>query len=112
LIASTIENAMANNFDRRARRNGRRKREPIVISAAIAILAAAVLACAGLVAVPLWTALVQDWRFEPIADQCRMLKDARAREACDERLRAEETQHPARGANAPIMLRAPEQRSD
>jgi hypothetical protein len=103
---------MTGNIGLRSRRNGGRRRQPVVISAGIAILAAAVLLCAGLVAVPLWTALVQDWRFEPIADQCRMLKDARAREACDERLRAEETQHPAKGANAPIMLRAPEQRSD
>jgi hypothetical protein len=99
---------MPNDFDRRARRNGPRKREPVVISAAIAILAAAVLVCAALVAVPLWTALVQDWRFEPIADQCRMLKDTRARAACDEKLRLEATPHPAKGANAPIMLRAPE----
>jgi hypothetical protein len=96
---------MTGNIGLRSRRNGGRRRQPVVISAGIAILAAAVLLCAGLVAVPLWTALVQDWRFEPIADQCRMLKDARARETCDERLRVEATQHPARGANAPIMLR-------
>jgi hypothetical protein len=92
----------------RLRRNGGRTRQPVVISAGIAILAAAVFVCAGMVAVPLWTAFVQDWRFEPIADQCRMLKDARGREACGEKLRAEETQHPAKGANAPIMLPAPE----
>jgi hypothetical protein len=99
---------MAYNFNRISRRNGGRRRQPVVISAGVAILAAAVLVCAALVAVPLWAALVQDWRFEPIADQCRMLKDTRARAACDEKLRLEATPHPAKGANAPIMLRARE----
>jgi hypothetical protein len=94
----------------RSRRNRGRGRQPIVISAGIAILAAAVLFCAALVAVPLWTALIRQWQFEPIADQCKMIKDARAREACDEKQRIEEPQHPARGANAPIRLRGSEQK--
>ncbi|HEY7662617.1 MAG TPA: hypothetical protein VH934_05795 [Xanthobacteraceae bacterium] len=96
----------------RSRRNGGRRREPLVILVGIAILAAVVLVCAALLAVPLWTALVGNWRFEPIPDQCEMIKDARAREACDEKRRVEGPQHPAKGANAPIRLRAPEQRSD
>lgn len=103
-----IADAMAYDFNRISRRNGGRGRRPVVISAGVAILAAAVLVCAALVAVPLWTALVQAWRFEPIADQCGMLKDTRAREACDEKLRLETAPHPAKSANAPIMLRAPE----
>jgi hypothetical protein len=59
------------------------RHESVIISAGIAILAAVVLICAGLVVVPLWTALVQGWRFQPIADQCKMLKDAHARAACE-----------------------------
>jgi len=73
----------------RSKRNDGRRGETTVISAAIVLLAAVVLVCTGLVSVPLWTALVQGWRFEPIADQCKMLKDAHAREACDERLKVE-----------------------
>jgi len=78
---------MANIVGPRSRR--KQTRQPVVISAAIAVLAATVLVCAGLVVVPLWTALVQGSRFQPIADQCKMLKDAHAREACDERLKGE-----------------------
>jgi hypothetical protein len=40
-------------------RNDGRRRQPFVISAAIAILATVVLICVGLVSVPLWIALVQ-----------------------------------------------------
>lgn len=91
---------MAGIVGLRSRRNDGRRRQPMIIFAAIAILAAVVLVCAGLVAVPLWTAL--------IADQCQLLKGARAREACDEKLRVGGPPHPAKGANAPIMLRSPE----
>jgi hypothetical protein len=40
-------------------RNDGRRQQPIAISAGVTILAAIVLVCAGLLAVPLWTALVQ-----------------------------------------------------
>ena len=80
---------MANIVGPRSRRNDKQTRQPVVISAAIAVLAATVLVCAGLVVVPLWTALVQSWRSQPVADQCRMLKDAHAREVCDEKLMGE-----------------------
>ena len=80
---------MARIIGLRSRSNSGRRRQPFVISAGIAVLAAVVSVCAGLAVVPLWTALVQGWRFEPIADQCKMPKDAHAREACDERLKVE-----------------------
>ena len=80
---------MANIVGPRSRRNDKQTRQPVILSAGIAVLAAVVSVCAGLAVVPLWTALVQGWRFEPIADQCKMLKDAHAREACDERLKGE-----------------------
>ena len=70
------ERATARTIGPRSGQNGRQGRESVIISAGIAILAAVVLICAGLVVVPLWTALVQGWRFQPIADQCKMLKDA------------------------------------
>jgi hypothetical protein len=92
----------------RSRSNSGRRRQPFVISAGIAILAAVVSVCAGLAAVPLWTALVQGSRFQPSADQCKMLKDAHAREACDEKLMVEPRQHPAKGAHAPTDPRSPE----
>jgi hypothetical protein len=39
-------------------RNNGRMQQPIAISAGVTILAAIVLVCAGLLAVPLWTALL------------------------------------------------------
>jgi len=109
---SREERVMAKMVVRRSNQNDGRKRQPIIISAAVVLLAAVVLVSAGLLAIPLWAVLMQAWRFEPIADQCKVLNDARAREACDEKLRIDEAQHPARGAKAPIMFRSPEQRTD
>jgi hypothetical protein len=99
---------MANIVGPRSRRNDKQTRQPVIISAGIAVLAAVVSVCAGLAVVPLWTALVQGWRLQPIADQCKMLKGARTTEGCDEKLRVEGVQHPARGAKASVMLRSPE----
>jgi len=96
---------MARNIGPRSRSNSGRGRQPFVISAGIAVLAAVVLVCAGLAAVPLWTALVQGSRFQPIADQCRMFTDAHAREICDEKLMVNRLQHPAKGADAPTAPR-------
>ena len=53
----------------RSRRDNGQRRQPVAISAGIVILAAITLACAGLVAVPLWTALVQGWQVEAISDR-------------------------------------------
>jgi hypothetical protein len=103
---------MARIIGLRSRSNSGRGRQPFVISAGIAVLAAVVSLCAGLAAVPLWTALVQGLRFQPIADQCKMLTDARAREACDEKLVRERLQHPAKGADAPTTARSREQAND
>jgi hypothetical protein len=47
-------------------RNDGRRQQPIAISAGVTILAAIVLVCAGLLAVPLWTALVQGWQVKAI----------------------------------------------
>jgi hypothetical protein len=94
----------------RPRRNNGRQ-QPVAISAGIVILAAAALVCAGLVAVPLWTALVQGWKVEAISDPCGM-KDAADRQDCRDKVRLGETRHPAKGANAPIRLHAPDQKSE
>lgn len=48
------------------RQNHGPRQPPIAISAGVTILAVIVLVCAGLLAVPLWTALVQDWRVEAV----------------------------------------------
>jgi hypothetical protein len=82
-------NGGANLVGRRSKRNERRRPQPIVISVGIVLLAAVVLVSAGLLAVPLWAILVQGWRFESIADECKMLNDDGAREACDERVRGQ-----------------------
>jgi hypothetical protein len=65
---SLEERAMANIIDLRSKRSDGRRRQPLVISASIVLLAAVVLICAGLIAVPLWTALFQNWRAEAISD--------------------------------------------
>jgi|SRR5215510_7240847 len=93
----------------RPRRSNGRRQEPIAISAAVVILALTALVCAGLVAVPLWTALVQGSQVEAISDPCD-LKDVTALQDCLEKLRLRG--HPAKGANAPIRLHPREQKSD
>jgi hypothetical protein len=102
--------AMKRSADLRSRRNNDR-RQSIAISAAIAVLALTTLLCAAFVALPLWTALVHGWQLETISQPCG-LKDAAARQDCLEKLRLGESRHPAKGANAPIRLHAPEQNSD
>jgi len=59
MIRQTGKRAMARITGLASSRNDGRRRQPFVISAAIAILAAVVLICVGLVSVPLWIALVQ-----------------------------------------------------
>jgi hypothetical protein len=102
---------MTSSVGLRSRRNNGQRRQPVAISAGIVILAAIALACAGLVAVPLRTALVQGWRVEAISDPSG-LTDASARRDCFERLRIGESRHPAKGANAAIRLHPPEQKSE
>jgi hypothetical protein len=45
-------------------RNNGRRQQPIAVAAAVAILAVTALVCAGLVAIPLWTALVANWQVD------------------------------------------------
>lgn len=83
--------------------------ESAVISTGVAILAVVVLVCGGLIAVPLGTVLVQDWQFQVISNQCSILKDVSARQACYDNLRVEQSRHSAKGANAPVLLLSLEQ---
>jgi|SRR6516164_10744036 len=80
---------MTNSVDLRSRRNNGQRRQPVAISAGIVILAAIALVCAGLVAVPLWTALVQGSQVEAISDPCE-LKDATTLQDCLEKLDSED----------------------
>ena len=91
--------------------NDDRRQQPIAISAAVVILAVTVLVCAGLVAVPLWTALVRDWQVDAISDPCG-LQAQPARQDCLEALGLGESPHPAKGANAPIRLHPREHKDD
>jgi hypothetical protein len=85
---------MKRSVNLRSRRDNGQRKQPIAISAAIAILALTTLLCAAFVAVPLWTALVQGWQVEAIPNEL------------------DESRHPAKGANAPIRLHAPGQKTD
>src|SRR5215831_3339794 len=102
---------MTSSVGLRSRRNNGQRRQPVAISAGVIILAVIAVVCAGLVAVPLWTALVQGLQVETISDPCG-LQDAAARQDCLEKLRLGESRHPAKGANAPIRLHPPGQKSD
>jgi hypothetical protein len=86
-------------------------REPVAVTISVVILGVLVLTCAALLVPPLWTA-VEGGRFSPGGQDCGMIEDATARQACDEELSARAARHPAKGANAPLILRPSEQRSD
>jgi hypothetical protein len=102
---------MPSSFGLRSPRNAGGRQQPIAISAAVVILAVTALVCAGLVAVPLWTALVRDWKVDAISDPCG-LKTRAARQGCLEELKLGESRHPAKGANAPIRVHPREQKDD
>jgi hypothetical protein len=102
---------MPSSFNLRSSRNNRGPQQPIAVSAAVVILALTALVCAGLVAVPLWTALVRDWQVDAISDRCG-LKTQAVRQDCLEELKLGESQHPAKGPNAPIRVHPREQKND
>jgi hypothetical protein len=102
---------MPSSFPLRSPRKNGGRQQPIAISAAIVILAVTALACAGLVAVPLWTALVHDWQVDAISDRCG-LKTQAVRQDCLEELKLGESRHPAKGASAPISVHPREQKDD
>jgi hypothetical protein len=102
---------MASAVRLRTRRQVSDIRQRAIIGAGVALLAAVVLVCAGLAALPLWTALVEGWHVEPLSDPCNGLKDVPARQACFEKSRIE-LRHPAKGANAPIIPRSPGRQDD
>ena len=102
---------MLSSFDFRSPRNDGGPQQPIAISAAVVFLAVTALMCAGLVAVPLWTALVGDWQVDAISDRCG-LKAQAARQDCLEELKLGESRHPAKGANAPIWVHPLEPKDD
>jgi hypothetical protein len=61
---------------------------------------------------PLWTAVVEAWRFRPSVQECSMLEDAAGRRACYEQANASALQHPAKGGNPPPILRPSEQQNE
>jgi len=100
---------MPSSFSLRSPRNNGGRQQPIAVSAAVVILALTALVCAGLVAVPLWTALVGNWQVDAISDPCG-LKAHAARQDCLEELGLGELRDPAKGANAPIRVHPREQK--
>ena len=64
-----VANAVKAGRRRDAVQSSNGQSAPIAISAAVVILAVTALVCAGLVAVPLWTALVRDWQVDAISDR-------------------------------------------
>ena len=64
-----------------------RNEEPVTVAAVVVILTVVVLACAALVAVPLWTAVIEGGRSQATPDECRALASKPDRHACYDRLR-------------------------
>ena len=58
---------MMRSPDLRSRRNDGLGQQPIAVSVAITLLALIALVCVGLLALPLWTALVQGRQVEAIS---------------------------------------------
>jgi hypothetical protein len=102
---------MPSSFSLRSSRNNRGRQQPIAVSAAVVILALTALVCAGLVAVPLWTALVGNWQVDAISDPCGLRAYA-ARQDCLQELGLRESRHPSKAANAPIRVNPREQKID
>jgi len=102
---------MPSSFDLRSPRNNGGRQQPIAVSAAVVILAVTALVRTGLVAVPLWTALVRDLQVDAISDPCG-LKAQAARQDCLVELGLGESRHPAKEANAPIRVHPPEPKID
>jgi hypothetical protein len=87
-------------------------RREAALTAAVIILAALVLFCAGMLAPALWTALAGSTQFHPTSQNCGALEVAADRHACVDRLSERIHSHPAKGANAPFILRLSGQRND
>jgi hypothetical protein len=102
---------MASTVKRWTRREVAPIRQPLVITAGIVLLAAVVLVCVSLVAIPLWTVLAESRQFQP-SSQCSILKDGPARHACYEKVSPQEAQHSVQDAKEPVILRSAEPRSD
>jgi hypothetical protein len=102
---------MPSSFRLRSPRENGGPQQPIAVSAAVVILALTALVCAGLVAVPLWTALVGNWQVDAISDPCGLRAYA-ARQDCLQELWLRELRDPAKAANAPIRVNPREQKID
>ena len=76
--------------------------QPIAIRALVIVLGMIVLLCAGLLVLPLWTAVVEGWPSDAKGQVCDRFNDVAAQQNCYERLHDRATRHPAKGANAPI----------
>ena len=88
-----------------ARESDETTRHSIIVSAVIALLLTAALACGTLVAVPLWNFLGEDSQLAPTSDQCDLLKDVATRQACYDKVRLQEgVRRPAKGGDAPIRI--------
>jgi hypothetical protein len=94
---------MANALKTAPRRVRRARAESLITTLMIAILGLTVLACAGMLAPILWTALSESTR--PTARACDSLKSATERSACLETqgIRA----NPAASTTAPLDIRNP-----
>jgi len=105
-------NPMTKGAKRRIRRKEFAGREPAVITGSVVILSVLVLSCVGMLVPPLWTAIIESGQLRPSGQDCSALKDAVARRACYEQLSKLAAPNPAKGANAPPILRPSGQRSE
>src|SRR4051794_4906724 len=85
--------------------------EPVAIRAVVIVLGIVVLFCAGLLLLPLRSAVVASWQSPPANARCETHADDAARLSCYDQPHARAVRHPAKGANAPLF-RQPDNPSD
>jgi hypothetical protein len=63
-----------------------RRRNDRVVTTAVVVLGALVVACLGMLVPPMWAAVVDAWQYHPEARQCRPLDGTKARQLCNQRV--------------------------
>jgi hypothetical protein len=61
-----------------------RRRNDRFVTTAVAVLGVLVFACVGMLIPPMWEAVVDVWQFRHEAQECRPLKDTKARQRCNQ----------------------------
>jgi hypothetical protein len=81
-------------------------RQPVAIKVSVVILGLVISICASMLVPPLWDAVVGVWQSSRSYRECNLRKDASARQTCAEKLGAQASRYPTKGANAPPAHRS------